>query len=388
LFVLTASILNPEPASTSYDAKATALQSEPPTLAIYSYNSQKSRTHTAYTQPQISSPQSTSTPTIQRGTPPRNQPTRPINTGLPLTLALLPLVPRRKRKRLRSPQRTLSSHTLINDYDAIAYHTQAKHLPNRKTLATATATAPTPQGHHFRVTSKYQDQETGYLYYGFRYYDPQTGRWPNRDPLGERGGLNLYGFVGNNSILYIDADGLSKILDIYELLTDPKKFFIDKAEDYAKKNPVVKTLYLSAELGASIAKAFKSELKIENLLSELDLTLSDLVALDDCTMEFFGVGLLETSGVRPADTCLFMLKYTKGQGYLTLKALSSFDDALIKGVVNFGKNQAIDIVGSLALKNLFPDADQLPINEKELIDNLGEWLGQEIKKEVKNVTDL
>jgi len=191
-------MLYAEPASPSYDEKATALQSESHTLAIYSYDSQKSRTHTAYTQPQISSPQSTSTPTIQRGTPPRNQPTRPINTGLPLTLALLPLVPRRKRKRLRSPQRTLSSHTLINDYDAIAYHTQAKHLPNRKTLATTTATAPTPQGHHFRVTSKYQNQETGYLYYGFRYYDPETGRWPNRDPIEEEGGYNLYAFVGND----------------------------------------------------------------------------------------------------------------------------------------------------------------------------------------------
>jgi uncharacterized protein RhaS with RHS repeats len=34
--------------------------------------------------------------------------------------------------------------------------------------------------------------------YGFRYYDPQTGRWPSRDPIEEEGGLNLYGFVLNN----------------------------------------------------------------------------------------------------------------------------------------------------------------------------------------------
>jgi hypothetical protein len=46
------------------------------------------------------------------------------------------------------------------------------------------------------------------LYYGFRYYDPETGRWPNRDPLGERGGLNVYGFVGNNPNSYIDFLGL------------------------------------------------------------------------------------------------------------------------------------------------------------------------------------
>jgi uncharacterized protein RhaS with RHS repeats len=33
--------------------------------------------------------------------------------------------------------------------------------------------------------------------------------WPNRDPLGERGGLNLYGFVLNDSINWIDLLGLS-----------------------------------------------------------------------------------------------------------------------------------------------------------------------------------
>ena len=36
--------------------------------------------------------------------------------------------------------------------------------------------------------------------YGFRYYDPQTGRWPSRDPIEEFGGLNLYGFVGNDAV--------------------------------------------------------------------------------------------------------------------------------------------------------------------------------------------
>jgi RHS repeat-associated protein len=45
-------------------------------------------------------------------------------------------------------------------------------------------------------------------YYGFRYYDPVTGRWPSRDPIGERGGLNLYGMVGNDAVNVWDALGL------------------------------------------------------------------------------------------------------------------------------------------------------------------------------------
>ena len=48
-----------------------------------------------------------------------------------------------------------------------------------------------------------------WYYYGFRYYDPVTGRWPSRDPIGEYGGLNLYGMVGNNPIRWIDYLGLS-----------------------------------------------------------------------------------------------------------------------------------------------------------------------------------
>jgi RHS repeat-associated protein len=48
-----------------------------------------------------------------------------------------------------------------------------------------------------------------WYYYGFRYYDPQTGRWPNRDPIEEWGGINLYGFVLNNPIRYTDVSGLS-----------------------------------------------------------------------------------------------------------------------------------------------------------------------------------
>ena len=45
-------------------------------------------------------------------------------------------------------------------------------------------------------------------FYGFRYYDPETGRWPSRDPLGEVGGLNLYAMVGNDLLNRWDLLGL------------------------------------------------------------------------------------------------------------------------------------------------------------------------------------
>ncbi|MEI7909597.1 MAG: tyrosine-type recombinase/integrase, partial [Verrucomicrobiota bacterium] len=45
-------------------------------------------------------------------------------------------------------------------------------------------------------------------YYGYRYYDPLTGRWPSRDPIGEKGGKNPYGFVGNGAVDKVDIVGL------------------------------------------------------------------------------------------------------------------------------------------------------------------------------------
>ena len=53
---------------------------------------------------------------------------------------------------------------------------------------------------------------TGLYYYGYRYYDPNTGRWPSRDPIEEEGGVNLYGFVGNDGVSWIDCLGLDAVV--------------------------------------------------------------------------------------------------------------------------------------------------------------------------------
>ncbi|MCX8155570.1 MAG: RHS repeat-associated core domain-containing protein [Verrucomicrobiae bacterium] len=70
------------------------------------------------------------------------------------------------------------------------------------------ATGLLSQTFNYLFSTKYHDWETGLLYYGHRYYNPTTGRWPNRDPIGEKGGLNLYGFVYNDPISAVDACGL------------------------------------------------------------------------------------------------------------------------------------------------------------------------------------
>ncbi len=76
-----------------------------------------------------------------------------------------------------------------------------------------TATGPAAHLNPFRFSTRYQDTETGLYYYGYRYYDPAAGRWLNRDPLGEEGGLNQYGFVGNDPLNSNDYLGLFSLWD-------------------------------------------------------------------------------------------------------------------------------------------------------------------------------
>lgn len=54
----------------------------------------------------------------------------------------------------------------------------------------------------------YSDDDTGLQLMGARWYDPQLGRFISRDPIGFRGGLNLYEYARNNPLRYIDPLGL------------------------------------------------------------------------------------------------------------------------------------------------------------------------------------
>src|SRR5207247_1023536 len=82
----------------------------------------------------------------------------------------------------------------------------------------------------YRFSSKDLHPNSGLCYYGFRFYDPNLQRWPNRDPLREPGfellrrrkhtpalafrtqvgsnGSNLYGFVRNQPLTSYDPLGL------------------------------------------------------------------------------------------------------------------------------------------------------------------------------------
>jgi RHS repeat-associated protein len=60
-------------------------------------------------------------------------------------------------------------------------------------------------------SGQYTDWETNLVYYGYRYYNPRHGRFINRDPSEEAGGLNLYAFCGNRAGNAFDTLGLDPI---------------------------------------------------------------------------------------------------------------------------------------------------------------------------------
>ena len=69
----------------------------------------------------------------------------------------------------------------------------------------------------FRFSSEYHDDETGLVYYNYRYYSPELGRWISRDPIEEEGGVNLYAMVGNNPVNYWDSLGFLPMPNIFDL---------------------------------------------------------------------------------------------------------------------------------------------------------------------------
>jgi len=72
----------------------------------------------------------------------------------------------------------------------------------KRTLITGTDVAT------FGFTGHYHNQEIALVSTLYRLYDPETGRWLSRDPIGENGGINLYGYVSNNPVNYVDPWGL------------------------------------------------------------------------------------------------------------------------------------------------------------------------------------
>ena len=98
--------------------------------------------------------------------------------------------PGEARRRMRRQLRPLRARE--SNFEAIAARsdTRPKNTGNSSNLLMANKLGRGPRC----------AQRVGVTDYTYRYYEPLTGSWLSRDPIGERGGLNLYGFVSNDGL--------------------------------------------------------------------------------------------------------------------------------------------------------------------------------------------
>ncbi len=80
------------------------------------------------------------------------------------------------------------------------------------------------------------DRDTGLVHFGAREYDPQSGRWMSRDPLGPGSGLaNFYSYAGNDPLNRRDPTGLEDEGSSFDGYVDPPKSLGDRASDWFGK---------------------------------------------------------------------------------------------------------------------------------------------------------
>ena len=133
----------------------------------------------------------------------------------------------------------------------------------------------------FRFSTKQADAETGMNYYGLRYYDSNNGRWINRDKIKERGGVNLYGMVGNNLLKHFDLRGNCGEEEISHIPED-----IEKIEEglIAAEEAIQAAIAAEADVAAIAAEAGVTVPDLSNLtpdqIQEAGERLAENIAAD------------------------------------------------------------------------------------------------------------
>ena len=89
---------------------------------------------------------------------------------------------------------------------------------------------------NYGFSTKEKDS-TGLIYFGARYYNPQIGRWITKDPMGMIDGPNVYAYVGNNPVNYIDTWGFCKEDNKTSFWEELQKYLIEVGDVMVEDHP-------------------------------------------------------------------------------------------------------------------------------------------------------
>jgi RHS repeat-associated protein len=113
-----------------------------------------------------------------------------------------------------------------------------------------------PDAFDFRFSSEYFDSETSLVYYNFRYYSPELGRWLSRDPISEKGFPMIYIDSQNQELrdeinkLKLELHWNSKIINLTSngiVVMNGLKNEINSLEiEYLNRTSVNNFLYITA----------------------------------------------------------------------------------------------------------------------------------------------
>jgi insecticidal toxin complex protein TccC len=104
-----------------------------------------------------------------------------------------------------------------------------------------------------RYSGKEMD-DSGLYYYGARYYAPWLQRWVSADPAGDVDGLNLYGFVGNNPVCYVDVNGEVKWPSMADFHAGTDRIIASENASYAKYGQALATRRLRQQMNKQVAR--------------------------------------------------------------------------------------------------------------------------------------
>ncbi|MFH1506076.1 MAG: RHS repeat-associated core domain-containing protein [archaeon] len=149
------------------------------------------------------------------------------------------------------------------DEDGLQYYHQDVLGSTRRTTDTSgnliEANTHLPYGQLLGASSERfgftgKESEGNLAYYGARYYDTDTGRFTQKDPIAD--GKNWYGYANNNPLKYVDPSGTriavpenqrNEILGLFDLLVgkgylhltqEDGRYFINGIEDYGGDYPL------------------------------------------------------------------------------------------------------------------------------------------------------